>query len=57
MPVDDIETDMVVLAKHCGDYSRGIVVDTDAVTVQLMDIGYEVDVKKGKCKMHCKSYP
>lgn len=51
-PVDEIEKDTVVLVKYSGDYSRGIVVysdaDADAVTIRLMDIGCKINVKKGK---------
>lgn len=50
--VDYIEKDSVVLAKYCGDYSRGIVLDVDAdadtASILLMDIGHEVNVKRGK---------
>lgn len=49
LPVDDIERNSVLLVKHCDDYSRAIVVDVNScVTVQLMDIGNKVNVKRGK---------
>lgn len=39
VPEDELEDDTVVLIKHHGDYSRGIVLDKESISIQLMDIG------------------